>query len=185
MPENKVYLTIGRHARYGLGNTAILREDMLSAYATGKMLQQILPPCSCVYHSPLERAVITAKFQALGLNCNHLLENKFLDESTPKYEVQKFINHLLELTDTNVRYYHFVTHLPIIEKLGLPFLAAGEICLLTADNWQEMLSENYALQTISPCQPNLELWQKIEQTPATLEKLSTDEIYALLQTVNA
>lgn len=181
MATNKVYISIGRHARYGLGNTPILREYMLSAYETGKMLQQILPPCACVYHSPLERAVVTAQFQALGLKCEHLLENEFLNESTPKYEVQKFFNRLLEFTEDSTLYYHFVTHLPIIEKLGLPFLAAGEICLLTAANWQAMLSENYELQIIKTSAPSLELWKKIKQTPTSLENLSMNEIYSLLR----
>ena len=181
MPQNKVYITIGRHARYGLGDTPILREDMLSAFQTGMNLRQILPPCACVYHSPLERAVITAKFQALGLKCDHILEVADLNENMPKYEVQKFSNRLLEFTDDKTQYYHFVTHLPVIEKLGLPFLAAGEICLLTADNWQAMLSENFALQIIKTPQITAEMWQKIGQTPPTFDKLSTSKIYALLQ----
>ena len=181
MLQNKVYITIGRHERYGLGDTAILREDMLAAFQTGVNLRQILPPCACVYHSPLERAVVTAKFQALGLNCDHIIEAADLSENTPKYEVQKFFNRLLQYTDESVQYYHFVTHLPVVEKLGLPFLTAGEICLLTADNWQAMLSENFALQTIKVPAIGVELWQKTGLTAASLEKLSTAEIYALLQ----
>lgn len=181
MSQNKVYLSIGRHGRYGFGNTAILREDMLSSYAMGQMLNQTFPPCTCVYHSSLERAIITARFQALGLNCTHLLENECLNENIPKFEVQKFFNRLLKYTDDNVQYYHFVTHLPVIEKLGLPFLAAGDVCLLTSDNWRDMLAENYTVQIINAQPANIELWQKIKQTPTTLDKLSAAEIYTLLR----
>ena len=183
MSNSKVYISIGRHEHYGYGDTAILRSDMLTAYQTGKMLKEWLPPCETVYFSPLERAKETARFQALGMGCRHLLESPFLSEDTPKFEVQKFINGLLNLTDASVQYYHFVTHLPVAEKLGLPFLAAGDVCLLTADNWQSMLSENYTVQTIRAPQPDIKLWQKIKQTPDSLELLSADEIYNLLENV--
>ena len=114
MMPPKVYLSFGRHQRYGYGDTAILREDMPRAYLTGKMLQQTLPPCAAVYHSPLPRAVETAQFTALGLNCSHLLEIPALAEDTPKFEVQKFLNGLLQNTDNSMAYYHFVTHLPVV-----------------------------------------------------------------------
>jgi phosphohistidine phosphatase SixA len=181
MLSNKVYLSIGRHEHYGYGDTAILRSDMLTAFQTGKMLQECLPSCETVYFSPLERAAETARFQALGMGCSHLLESKFLSEDTPKFEVQKFINGLLQLTTDSVRYYHFVTHLPVAEKLGLPFLGAGDVCLLTADSWQDMLNENYAVQTIRAPQPDIKLWQKIKQSPDSLEQLSADEIYEILK----
>lgn len=181
MSNNKVYISIGRHEHYGHGDTAILRADMLTAFQTGKMLQQWLPTCETIYFSPLERAAETARFQALGMGCSHLLESQFLSEDTSKFEVQKFFNRLLELTPDSVRYYHFVTHLPVAEKLGLPFLGAGDVCLLTADNWSDMLGENYKLQTIHAPQVDVALWRKIQQTPDSLERLSADEIYDLLQ----
>lgn len=177
----KVYLSIGRHEHYGYGDTAILRTDMLTAFQTGRLLKNILPPCETIYFSPIERATETARFQALGMACSHLLESDFLREDTPKFEVRKFFNRLLELTDASVRYYHFVTHLPVAEKLGLPFLGAGDVCLLTADNWSDMLGENYKLQTIRAPQVDVALWRKIQQTPDSLERLSADEIYGLLQ----
>jgi len=174
MPE--VYLSIGRHERYG-HDTAIERADMLVAYLSGKLLQQCLPRCKTVYHSPLARAVETARFEALGLGCTHILQIAALDEDTPKFAVQKFINGLLQNTDDDVRYYHCVTHLPVVEKLGLPFLASGEICLLSAQNWQEMLAENYSVQVINVPPLPAELWQQLNLTPESLEHLSADEIY--------
>ena len=53
--------------------------------------------------------------------------------------------------------------------------------LLTADNWSDMLGENYKLQTIRAPQVDVALWRKIQQTPDSLECLSADEIYGLLQ----
>ena len=56
MAENKFYLSIGRHERYGT-DTAIQREDMICAYLSGLQLKEWLPKCDAVYHSPLARAV--------------------------------------------------------------------------------------------------------------------------------
>ena len=178
MPENKVYLTFGRHERYG-DDTAIMREDMLVAYQTGTLLAAVLPPCATVYHSPLARAAETAKFEALGMGCNHLIETEFLEENTPKFTIQKFINGLLQNTDDMVQYYHFVTHLPVVEKLGLPFLAAGDVCLLTADNWAEMLAENFETRILHKPTVSLEIRQKFDLT--CFDKSSADEIYRILK----
>ena len=180
MADTKVYLSFGRHERYGF-DTPILREDMVSAYLTGLHLRQILPPCATVYHSPLARAAETARFEALGMNCEHLLETEFLTENAPKFTVQKFVNSVLINTENSVRYYHFVTHLPVVEKLGLPFLGAGDVCLLTADNWTEMSAENFNMQTIRRPEMQAFLWMKRQQTSEDLEKLSADDIYRLLQ----
>lgn len=180
MADTKVYLSFGRHERYGF-DTPILREDMVAAYLIGVHLRQILPPCATVYHSPLERAAETARFEALGMNCPHLLETEFLTESAPKFTVQKFVNNVLTNTDHSVQYYHFVTHLPVVEKLGLPFLGAGDVCLLTADNWTDMLAENFSVQTMRRPEVQAFLWMKWQQTSQNLEKLSPDDIYRLLQ----
>lgn len=177
MPENKVYLTFGRHERYG-DDTAITREDMLAAYQTGILLGTILPPCATVYHSPLARAAETARFEALGMRCDNLLETDFLTEDTPKFTIQKFINGLLQNTDDTVQYYHFVTHLPVVEKLGMPFLAAGDVCLLTADNWAEMLAENFETQLLhKPTIPS-EILRHFDF--ADYNSLTADEIYRIL-----
>ena len=133
MTENKFYLSMGRHGRYG-SDTPIEREDMLCAYLSGCMLKVGLPKCETVYHSPLARAVTTARFEALGLGCSHILEVELLNYDASAVTIRKFINNLLQNTDENVNYYHFVTHLPVAEKLGLPFLSTGEICLLAADS---------------------------------------------------
>lgn len=180
MADAKVYLSFGRHERYGF-DTPILREDMVAAYLTGLQLGQILPSCSAVYHSPLERAAETARFEALGMNCAHLLESEFLIEDAPKFTVQKFINNILQNSDDHVQYYHFVTHLPVVEKLGLPFLGAGDVCLLTADNWSDMLAENFSVQVMRRPEVQAFLWMKWQQTSEDLAKLSTDDIYRLLQ----
>lgn len=182
MLQNKVYITIGRHEHYGF-DTAIEREDMLVAYQTGKMLAAVLPPCETVYHSPLARAVETARFEALGLGCSHIIETEFLDEDAPKYTVQKFINALLQNTSDDVFYYHFVTHLPVVEKLGLPFLGAGDVCLLTADNWTEMLAENFYVQVMNAPKVALEVWHKLKVERSVFDKMSSDEIYQEVQAI--
>ena len=179
MPQNKVYLSFGRHERYGT-DTPILREDMLAAYLSGQMLYNILPLCETVYHSPLERAVCTAKFEALGLKCTHLLENDSLEESATSFVIQRLVNAIIENSSNEEHYYHLVTHLPVIEKLGLPFLAAGEICLLTADSWQEMLSENFSIQVFKKPEISAELWQRLNLTYSDLTKMNVGEIYALI-----
>lgn len=179
MPENRFYLSIGRHERYGT-DTPIEREDMLCAYLSGIMLKNILPRCETVYHSPLARAVTTARFEALGLDCSHILEIEALNEDSPAFTIRKFINNLLQNTGDDVNYYHFVTHLPVVEKLGLPFLSAGDICLLSADSKEEMLKENFELQLIKKPEIPLELWQKLKLTIGDLSLLSEDEIYEKL-----
>jgi len=176
MAENKFYLSIGRHERYGT-DTAIQREDMLCAYLSGLQLKEWLPKCEAVYHSPLARAVVTARFEALGLGCSHILEVEALEENAPTFVIRRFINNLLLNTDEDVHYYHFVTHLPVIEKLGLPFLGAGEICLLTAENREEMLKENFSLQVIKTPEVGVELWRDLDLSVQKLSQLTTDEIY--------
>ena len=178
MPQNKVYISIGRHERYG-SDTPIEREDMLAAYLTGAALKQVLPRCETVYHSPLARAVCTARFEALGLSCHHLLESEFLIENATTFEVRRFFNQILSNTADDERYYHFVTHLPVVEKLGLPFLGAGEVCLLTADDWPAMLAENFSVQVLKKPPLTAEIWRQVT-TDNSLERLSTEEIYARL-----
>ena len=180
MAKHRVYLSFGRHGRYG-DDTAIMREDMLKSYIMGQNLQQIMPCCAAVYYSPLARAEQTAQFQALGLGCAHLLECDFLHEDCDKFSVRKFINQLIINTDENVGYYHMVTHQPVVEKLGLPFLSAGEVCLLNAENWTEMLADNFAVQVLKLPEITPEFWQKLDLTLAQLENLSAVEIYQKLQ----
>ncbi len=182
MPH-KFYLSFGRHERYG-SDTAIEREDMLSAFLTGQQLKLCLPTCATIYHSPIERAAQTARFEALGMNVSHLLCVESLIENSTKFEIHKFITELLCHTESNVEYYHFVTHLPVIEKLGLPFLGAGEVCLLTADNKNEMLAENFQLQIIKKPEITAEVWRQLCLTSKTLEHMSADEIYQKISLSN-
>ncbi|MBQ8481464.1 MAG: histidine phosphatase family protein [Alphaproteobacteria bacterium] len=176
MAENRFYLSIGRHERYGT-DTAIQREDMLCAYLSGAQLKEWLPECETVYHSPLARATVTARFEALGMGCPHILEIEALEESASAFTIRKFINNLLENTEDDIKYYHFVTHLPVVEKLGLPFLGTGEICLLTAENKEEMLKENFTVQVINKPEVPPEMWQSLDLTPQSLSVMTTDEIY--------
>lgn len=178
--ENKFYLSFGRHERYG-SNTAIEREDMIAAYLSGVQLKNCLPACETVYHSPLARAVETARFEALGMDCSHILEVEQLEESTPTFTIRRFINNLLQNTDNDVHYYHFVTHLPVVERLGLPFLGTGEICLLTADNLEEMLKENYTLQIIKKPSLSPQIWHDLNLTAQKLGRMSADEIYEIMR----
>lgn len=175
-------MSIGRHERYGM-STPIEREDMLCAYLSGLHLKVCLPQCETVYHSPLARAVSTARFEALGLQCSHILEIPELDESATAFETRMFLNNLIQNTDESVCYYHFVTHLPVIEKLGLPFLGAGDICLLTAENKEQMMAENSTIKIISKPTITPELLQKTELTVSGLAKLSEVEIYQKLKNI--
>ena len=179
MKQNSVILSFGRHQSYGY-DTEIERESMLAAYYIGTILQQILPQCETVYYSPVARASVTARFEALGMKCSHLIETHFLEESSVKYAVQNFINELIKNTSDEVFYYHFVTHLPVIEKLGLPFLGQGDVCLLIADSWTEVLAKNYNIQVIKAHKTPLYLWQKLSLNEQSIGKLNTDEIYAKL-----
>lgn len=178
--QTEFYLSFGRHERYG-SDTAIEREDMIAAFLTGLRLKACLPECTTIYHSPLARAAETARFEALGMGVEHLLCVEALEESATKFEIGRFINELLHYTDETVRYYHFVTHLPVVEKLGLPFLGAGEVCLLTAENKDEMLAENFKLQVIKRPEISAEIWKKLDLNPNALRNMSADEIYQKLQ----
>lgn len=182
MLKNRFYLSFGRHERYGT-DTPIEREDMFCAYLSGLQLKNCLPACETVYHSPLARAVSTARFEALGMQCTHILEVAELRDDATAFAVKRFLNNLLQNTDESVCYYHFVTHLPIVEKLGLPALGMGEICLLQADGKEEMLAENYTMQIIPKPQIDLQLLQKTNLTISELALLSENEIYQKLQSL--
>ncbi len=161
MENNKVYLSFGRHGRYGR-DTAVDRLSMLEAYLSGRFLIREYPPCDTLFYSPIARATQTATFRALGLGCTHNLEAQKLSEDTPTFEVRKFINTLL-INCHKEKHLHFVTHLPIIEKLGLGELSCGEVCILEAKNWPEMLSENFELKILPV--------PDIEESAACLQKI--------------
>lgn len=184
MENNKVYLSFGRHGRYGR-DTAIERLSMLEAYLCGRYLSANYPFCDTIYYSPIARAVQTAQFRALGMNCEHLIEAQKLAEDTPTFEVHKFINTILSFCEDE-RHLHFVTHLPVIEKLGLGELGCGETIMLEADNWQEMLCENFTPEIV----PNTdidecaELLQKLGYTAQEFNKAPADEIYLKIKNLD-
>ena len=179
--NNKVYLSFGRHGRYGR-DTAIERLSMLESYLSGRYLLNNYTPCDAIYHSPIARAVQTAEFRALGMNCEHLIEAQKIAEDMPAFEIKKFINTLLQLSDTE-RHYHFVTHLPVIEKLGLGELGCGEIIILEAQNWQEMLSENFEQKnlTVPDIDESAALLQKIGYTAQEFNIAPAEEILLKLK----
>ncbi|MBP5216126.1 MAG: hypothetical protein J6039_06215 [Alphaproteobacteria bacterium] len=180
MAENKFYLSFGRHEKpdYEYG---IEKEGMLRTWFLGRQLQKELPMCATVYCSPLPRAEKTAFFQALGLGCKNLAVNDNLHESTPKFNIERFVNQVISTAGDKSFYHHFVTHLPVIEKLGLPELGAGEICLLTAENKDEMLSENYTVKVITKQEPDFNWRKQRGLLPERLVLLSAEEIYQILQ----
>jgi len=181
MPQNKVCLSFGRHGRYG-HDTAIDRGSMLEAFLSGRKLKTELPSCSVVYHSPVARAALTAEFRAKGLNCSHFLAVEQLTEDAPASTVHRFVNLLLADAPQTERHYHFVTHLPVIEKLGLPDLGVGEICVCEADDWNEMLAENFSIRLF----PNVtaeelkDFAAGLNMSPDKFDRLSAEEILALL-----
>ena len=184
MENNQVYLSFGRHGRYG-SDTAIERLSTLEVYLSGKYLATNYPFCDTLYHSPIARAVQTAEFQALGMSTKHLIEAQKISENTPTFEIKKFINAIIAQS-SNERQYHFVTHLPVIEKLGLGELGCGETIVLSADNWEEMLSENFEQKRIALPDINeiVALLQKIGYTAQEFNTASAEEIFLRLKQNN-
>lgn len=178
MENNKVYLSFGRHGRYG-NDTAIDRLSMVESYLNGVYLADAYPLCETLYHSPIARAVQTAEFRALGLKCSHLIEAQKISEDTPTFEIRKFINTLL-LNCNNERHLHFVTHLPVIEKLGLGELGCGEVVVLEAANWQEMLAENFELKIlpVPDFEECVKFLQKIGYTAQEFNQAAPEDIFA-------
>lgn len=183
MENNKVYLSFGRHGRYGR-DTAIERLSMLEAYLSGRVLQEKYPLCDTVFYSPIARAAQTAWFRSLGMNCEHLIEAQKLSEDTSSFEVRKFINMLL-INCKNERHLHFVTHLPVIEKLGLGELGCGEVIILTAENWQKMLSESF--ETILMKNPDIDectsILQKIGYSAQEFNQTLPEDIFNKLKQI--
>lgn len=183
MKNNKVYLSFARHGRYGR-DTAIDRLSMLEAYLSGLHLKEKYPLCDTLYYSPIARAAQTAEFMALGMRCSHTIEALRLSEDTPTFEIRKFINKLLEFCNSE-QHLIFVTHLPIIEKLGLGELGCGEIIVLEADNWQEMLSENFSLKTLPlpDIEESAKLLQRIGIRATEFNDLPAEDIFGLLRKI--
>lgn len=181
MDDSKVYLSFGRHGRYG-HDTAIEHMSMLESFLGGRTLAAKLPSCDTIYYSPIPRAVMTARFQGLGMRCRHFLESKELEEDMSTFVVRKFVDNIIQCSTAEDRHYHFVTHQPIIEKLGLPELDTCGICFCVAENWQEMLAENYEIFTLPrPTYEELsELMQKLRIEPEDLEKFSPNGVYSAL-----
>lgn len=173
---DKVFMSWARHERYGT-DTAIKREAMVRAFQMGKQLRKMMPECETIYCSPIDRAKQTAEFQALGMRCTHLLENAFLAEDTPTFSVRKFISQVILNTAADVQYYHFVTHLPVLEKLGLPIWAAGSVCLLSAASWTDMLAENFEVQTFEALSLDADFYRNFAQNAEEFEKMTAEQIY--------
>ena len=157
---------------------------MLEAYLSGKDLAINYPTCDTLFYSPIARAVQTAEFRALGLKCQHCLEASKLSEDTPTFEIRKFINLLLAQC-TDERHLHFITHLPVIEKLGLDELGCGEIIVCEADNWQNMLCENFTTEilTLPDINESVELLDKLGISAAEFNTLPAANILNLLTTL--
>lgn len=86
MKQNKVYLSFGRHGRYGL-DTPIDRLSMVEAFISGIWLDRNFPKIETIYHSPIERVVQTARFRALGLRNNHLISTASLAENASTFTI--------------------------------------------------------------------------------------------------
>lgn len=173
-------MSFGRHGRYGR-DTPIDRLSMLEAYLSGRRMFEKYPPFDTIFYSPIARAVQTAEFRALGSKCEHLIESEKISEDTPTFEIRKFIN-LIISQSSDERHYHFVTHLPVIEKLGLGEIGCGDICLCEADNWQEMLADNFKLTTlkfdlIDDC---VELLNKMNLSAQQFDEETAEDIYTAL-----
>ena len=181
MDENKVYLSFGRHGRYGI-DTAIEHMRMLESFLGGRRLALMLPPCDAVYYSPIPRAAMTAKFRAQGLQCRHLLGCRELQEDMTSFIIKRFIGNIIQNSGPENKHYHFVTHLPVVEKLGLPELEACGICICSAVNWQEMLAENFeVIKLKNPSHDEIyNLLKTLRIEPEELEKFSPDGIYSAL-----
>lgn len=184
MENNKVYLSFARHGRYGM-DTDIEHMSMLEAFLSGQRLRQELPLCEAIYYSPISRAAMTAKFYGLGMHCRHLLAKRELEEDMSTFVIRRFIDNIIQNSTPEEKHYHFVTHQPVIEKLGLPNLETCGLCWCVADSWQDMLSENYEIvkgPAVSHEELN-RLLEKLRIDPADLEKFSPDAIYSALSRV--
>lgn len=182
--NNKVYLSFGRHGRYGM-DTAIDHTSMVEAFCVGRRMAKIFPACRTVFHSPLRRAELTAKFRGLGLDCPHIICRQELEEETPKFTIRQFVDNVIKSAEKDERHFHFVTHLPVIEKLGLPDLSTCGVCWCEANNWGEMLAENYEVRVL-PEEPKEEMFkvlQKIMIAPEDLWQFSPNAIYSALNRV--
>ncbi len=181
MDDRKVYLSFGRHGRYGI-DTAIEHMSMLESFLGGRLLAEKLPPCDAIYYSPIARAVATSKFLGLGMRCRNLLESKELEEDISTFMVRRFINGIIQNSTPENKHYHFVTHQPVIEKLGLPELDTCGICFCVAENWQEMLAENYEIIKM-PRPSHSELFSLLKALriePDDLERFSPNGVYSAL-----
>lgn len=170
-----------RHGRYG-SDTFIDRQSMLEAFLQGQKLKKLMKDCETIYHSPLGRACQTAKFLALGLKCNHLIETEKLTENANTFTIKKFVDAVLLSDAQSLSRYCFVTHLPVVEKLGLPDLGCMQMCLCQAQNNQEMLAENFLPSKIDvpDIEDVLQLMRQINLTAAKLNDFGEDDIYRRL-----
>ena len=184
MDDNKVYLSFGRHGRYG-AHTAIEHTSMLEAYLSGRNLSAKLPECQTVFYSPIPRAVQTAKFRGLGLGCRRFSAQEALKEETATFTIRQLVNSVIQSAEPEERHFHFVTHQPVIEKLGLPELDTCGICICAADSWTDMLSENYEVSRWPA--PTIDemhsLLQAVRIEPEDLEKFSPDGVYSALSRI--
>ena len=169
-------MSFSRHESYG-SDTPIAREGMVRTFLLAQRLKKMLPACETVYCSPIARAKQTAEFQALGLECSHLLESEALIENVPTFVARKFINQVILNTSPEVKYYHFVTHLPVLEKLGLPVWSAGAVCVLSASSWTDMLAENFEVQTFEALSLDADFYRNFAQNAEEFEKMTAEQIY--------
>lgn len=182
MKTNKVYLSFGRHGRYG-SDTPIDRLSMVEAFLSGIWLDRNFPQIEAIYHSPIERVVETVRFRALGLKNNHLIATTSLTENASTFTIRKFINNIIALADKNVFHYHFVTHFPVVEKLGLPDLGMGQMCVCEADSWEEMLCDNFQIHKL----PDIEIsaisnvLKQVNMSAEEFNLISKDDLYNKLK----
>ncbi len=181
MDDNKVYLSFGRHGRYG-ANTAIEHPSMLEAYLSGKQLAEKLPKCQTVFYSPVPRTAQTAKFRSLGLGCRRYSAQAALKEEATTFSIRQLVNSVIQSAEPEERHFHFVTHQPVIEKLGLPELNTCGICVCVAESWPDMLAGNYEVRRWpAPTTDEMHyLLQVLRIEPEDLEKFSPDGVYSAL-----
>lgn len=137
----KKVLTIGRH---GIKDHffGIMPQSMVQVYFSTKTF--IPKGKSLVLSSPIERALVTAKIRAHGWKA----PCKIMPELHESYLENDYCGHLMLLyqncyeavaeSECEYDHLHMMTHLPIIDELGFPSCAEGNLFKLSADSWEEM-----------------------------------------------
>lgn len=89
----------------------------------------------------------------------------------------------MALADENVFHYHFITHFPVIEKLGLLDLGMGQMCVCEAESWEEMLCDNFRVRKLPDIKTSVisNVLKKVNITKNEFDLITSDDLYNKLK----